>query len=133
MTSLRKVHLAIGLLGVALFLLSGAYMKFAAHPETLPDRAHLMMVSRHTYCLASALVHLSLAAYATPFPTRAMRTTQWVGSTMLGMSTTLLIAAFIVEGMGQRPRTFVSTYGLYLLFAGVLLHFLPAMWKERRR
>jgi hypothetical protein len=133
MTRLRKFHLALGVLGFAAFLLSGAYMKLIAHPSQLPDRGHLMFLSRHIYCLANALVHMSLAAYVTPFPTRAAGRAQWIGSVMLGISGLLLMSAFVVEGIGERSRTMVSTYGLYLLLAGVLFHFVPAVGSEARR
>jgi len=112
------------------FLASGAYMRCVAHPAELPDGRHLMFVSRHIYILANALAHLALAAYVTPRPTRAGRAAQWIGSALLALSSLLLIGAFAFEPMAGRARTAVSTYGLFALLPGVLLHFGPAL---RRR
>jgi heme/copper-type cytochrome/quinol oxidase subunit 1 len=120
---LRGVHRALGLATLAVFLASGAYMRFVAHPDALGGEAHLMYLSRHMYVLAAALVHLALAAYASPLPSRPARATQWVGTWLLVASSVLLVAAFVVEPVGGRPRTGWSTYGMYALFGGTLLHF----------
>jgi hypothetical protein len=133
MTAIRRLHLALGALGLFAFLASGAYMKSVGHPAALPDREHLMYLSRHIYVLANALVHLALAAYVRPLATPRSRAAQWTGSALLGISGLSLTSAFVIEAVGQRGRTSASTYGLYLLLAGVLLHVVPALWSERRR
>ncbi len=121
--SLRDFHRVLGLATLFVFLASGAYMRFVAHPSELADRDHLMYLSRHIYILAVALVHLVLGAYARPRTTRRGRATQWVASASLGVSSVLLVAAFVVEPVAGRERSLVSTFGLYTLFAGALLHF----------
>jgi hypothetical protein len=85
-----------------------------------------MFVSRHIYILAAALVHLGLGAYVSPLAGRGARGVQWLGSILLLASCVLLIAAFVFEPVAGRTRTNVSTWGLYTLFAGVVLHFLAA-------
>lgn len=97
-------------------------MRLEAHPDTLSDRRHLVYLSRHIYCLAAALVHLITATYATPFEVPLARRAQWFGSTALVISSGFLMSAFVHEAIGDRPRTFLSTWGLYLLFGGVMLH-----------
>ena len=92
-----------------------------------------MYLSRHIYILANACVHLALAAYVRPLATQPSRTAQWLGSILLGISGLSLMIAFVIEAIAKRPRTIASTYGLYLLLAGVLLHVVPALWSERRR
>jgi hypothetical protein len=123
-TSLRQLHRLLGLLTLLVFIATGAYLRFVAHPTELADGPHWIFVSRHIYILASALVHLVLGAYIAPRPTRAGRVVQWIGSILLTVSSLLLISAFVVEPIAGRSRTPVSTFGLYTLFAGALLHFL---------
>ena len=130
MNQLARFHRAAGLLTLLVFLLTGAYLRCVAHLAELPDRRHLMFVSRHIYILGNALVHLALAAYLVPRPTRAGRAAQWIGSALLALSSVLLIGAFAYEPIAGRPRTAVSTFGLYALLPGVLLHVAPAL---RRR
>jgi hypothetical protein len=107
-------------------------MRFVPSPDTMSDHVHMMFVSRHVYVLANGLVHLAPCAYVRPLETRAQRSAQWTGSALLGSSGLLLVTAFVVETIGQRPRTIASTYGLHLLPSGVLLHVVPAWWSERR-
>lgn len=132
MGRLRRVHAAFGLFMLLAFLASGAYMKFVAHPDRLPDRGHMMFVSRHIYILANALVHLALAAYITPARTRARGRMQVFGSGVLALSTLFLLSAFLVEAIGDRGRTMLSSFGLYALFGGVLVHFVSASLRIRR-
>jgi len=115
---------------LAAFLLSGAYMRFVARPASLSEGRHLLFLSRHIYVLASALVHLALATYVAPLSTRGARATQWLGSGLLAASSSLLIAAFAAEPMADRARGPASAFGLYTLFAGVMLHLLAS---TRRR
>ena len=128
--SLRRFHRVLGLATLLAFLASGAYMRLVAHPSELTDRDHLMYLSRHIYILGSALVHLVLGAYVAPRSTGAGRRAQWVASLLLGVSSLLLVAAFLVEPVAGRERTPVSTWGLYTLFAGALLHFFVALRRD---
>jgi hypothetical protein len=127
---LRRLHRWLGVSTLLVFLASGAYMRLVAHPSELSDHGHLMYLSRHIYILAIALVHLTLASYLTMRSTSAGRAVQWVASAFLCASSLLLVAAFVVEPVAGRERTFVSTYGLYTLFAGTLLHFTVASRRD---
>ncbi|HTF87642.1 MAG TPA: hypothetical protein VK843_04475 [Planctomycetota bacterium] len=112
MNALRQFHLISGSVTLVAFLVSGAYMKFRAHPERLSDGAHMMYLSRHIHILASALVQLALASYATPLAAIAGRRLQWIASSLIAASSLLLIAAFALEPMSGHPRTPASTFGL---------------------
>jgi hypothetical protein len=131
MNRLRSFHRTFGLFVLAVFLASGAYMKFAAHPDKLADGGHMMFVSRHIYILANALIHLVLAAYIAPLATGVRHKLQWTASSLLAGSSLLLITAFVVEPIAGRARTPFSTFGLYLLFAGAILHFEIATRAQR--
>jgi len=130
--TLARLHRAAGLLTLAAFLLTGAAMKLVYHPSRLPDREHLLFVSRHIYILGNAVAHLALAAYVAPRPTRGARAVQRTGSGLLAASSLLLIAAFAAEPVAGRDRTLVSSLGLYSLLAGALLHSGAAGVRARR-
>ncbi len=130
---MRNFHRLLGALTLLVFLLSGAYMKFVAHPDQLSEGAHMMFVSRHIYILGNALVQLSLGAYVVSSSSRVGRNWQWIASSLLAMSSALLIAAFILEPMAGKSRTLVSSLGIYTLFAGTILHFVLALRSEARR
>jgi hypothetical protein len=99
------------------------------HQPPLPslDAAqHAMFTSRHIYMLAAALVNLTLGAYLTRASSRRRRAAQQIGSALVVVAATLLLMAFAVEPVSGRGRTAASSYGLYSLFAGSLLHFLAS-------
>ena len=126
MNGLRRVHGLLGFATLAAFLATGAYMLLVAHPSERPEGAHLMYVSRHIYILAAACTHLALGAYAAPLATRGRRAAQWAGAALLALSSVLLVSAFVVEPVAGRMRTPVSSFGVYALLAGVLLHVIAA-------
>jgi hypothetical protein len=117
------LHLAIGGSTLAAFLASGAYMRSQTPPiSSFEPGLHALFTSRHIYILAAALLNLVLAAYMQPAARRGARAVQWVGSLLLSAAAALLTAAFVVEPMNVGHRTPVSSFGLYGLFAGALLH-----------
>jgi len=119
---MRKLHLCVGAVSLLAFLASGAYMRFYARPSLLPDGPHLMYLSRHIYILCVALLHLILGAYFTDATSRWAVVAQRLGSALLVVSAGFLIAAFVGEPVMGRPRTGLSTSGLYSMFGGALLH-----------
>jgi uncharacterized membrane protein len=132
--ALSAIHLLVGGVTLAVFLISGAYMRFHDPPiDALGPGLHLMFVSRHIYILGAALIHLVLGAYVRPAATPGARVVQRTGSVLLVVAAGLLIAAFIGEPMAGRYRTPISSFGLYSLFAGALLHVGSALRKRRLR
>jgi choline-glycine betaine transporter len=122
----------VGLVTLVVFLVSGQYMKFHQPPMSeLDPGPHVMFTSRHIYMLAAALVNLTLGAYVVSALGRR-RWIQALGSTLLVLSAILLIAAFVYEPVSGRARTAVSSYGLYALFAGSLLHFVATLRRTSR-
>ncbi len=122
---MRRLHLAAGVLNAIAFVSSGAYMRFFVDPTSLAPGVDLLYISRHIYMLGPALVHLLLSAYVRPARARASRL-QWAGTTLLIVSSTLLITAFVFEPIGGRGRTGVSAFGIFTLAAGVMLHVIAA-------
>jgi hypothetical protein len=126
-TRLAALHAGVGIATVVLFLISGQYMRHRRPPMTALDPArHAMFLSRHIYMLGAALVNVALGAYLTRVRGRSWRALQLVASALVVLSAALLVIAFIVEPMAGRGRTSASSYGLYSLFAGTLLHFVAS-------
>jgi hypothetical protein len=122
------LHRGVGIVTLVVFLVSGQYMKFHQPPMSeLDPGPHVMFTSRHIYMLAAALVNLTLGAYVAPALGRRRQWVQALGSTLLVLSAILLMAAFVYEPVSGRGRSAVSSYGLYSLFAGSLLHFVTTL------
>jgi hypothetical protein len=125
MPTLRRVHLWFGLAALVTFLSTGAYMRLRVPPVAELDVAQrIFFRSRHIYILAGALVHLLLGAYLSPAPGRRARIVQAVASGLIFLSVALLVAAFVVEAPAMNLEGPAGGFGLYALFAGVLLHVL---------
>ena len=128
---LAPIHLAVGAATLVVFLVSGAYMRMHEPPVGyLEPGLHMMFTSRHIYILAAALIHLVLGASVSSGTRRGVLVVQTVGSVLLVLSAALLITAFVVEPMAGRSRTHASSFGLYSLFAGSLLHVLAGLWNR---
>ena len=125
---MRATHLAIGLLAVAIFLVSGQLLRHHHPPmNTLSDSARLMLRSRHIYILASGLVNLMLGLYVER-KSGWRGTLQLIGSGLLLISPAMLVVAFVSEPAGGfRPELLWSSMGLYALFGGAMLHLAAAV------
>ena len=120
---MRRLHLAAGGATLAVFLLTGAYMRFREPPVgQLAAGEHLMFLSRHIYILAAAAANLLLGAYVRSAEKRPALWLQRAASALLVACAALLVAAFIREPVAGRARTMASTLGLYALFGGTVLH-----------
>ncbi len=81
---MRRIHLAIGLLGVIAFLITGQVMKHhSPKMQVLPTDVRLMYVSRHIYLLGAALVNLVLGLYLQTQPPGWRRVLQQSGSLLI--------------------------------------------------
>jgi hypothetical protein len=101
-------------------------MRFLVDPDTLPPGRDLLYISRHIYMLGPALIHLLLAACVHPVPKAGFSRLQWAGTILLVVSSMLLITAFVFEPIGGRGRTEVSSFGIFTLAAGAILHAITA-------
>jgi hypothetical protein len=121
---MRRLHLAVGLITVAAFLITGQFMRYHTPPmATLSDSARLMFRSRHIYILAAGLVNLMLGLYLQRQARGWRRAVQTAGSALLIASPALLVRAFILEPQhGFHEEMHASAAGLYLLFLGSMAH-----------
>ena len=125
---MRRLHLAIGLCTVVLFLISGQLMRHHTPPmDTLSPTLRLLHRSRHIYILMIGLVNLVLGLYMQPTLGKFRVAAQRLGSALLLMSAGLSVVAFAVEpALGFRPDMLWSRFALYSVFAGCVLHFFSA-------
>jgi hypothetical protein len=126
--TLRMAHLVVGALAVGAFLVTGMVM--SGHEPPLPSLdwgERLLFRSRHIYLLAAGLVNLSLGArYALP-GSGAGAAAAVAGSLFALASAPMLFFAFFAEPMAGRGPGQLSAWGLYVLFAGVLLCVAPSL------
>jgi len=120
---MRRLHLAVGLFAVLVFVATGQFMRHHAPPmAALSDSDRLMFRSRHIYILAGGLVNLVLGLYFRLWPQGWRRKVQGVGSALLIVSPALLFVAFVLEpGRGFQAEMPWSSSGLFLLFGGGIL------------
>jgi hypothetical protein len=132
---MRRFHLSTGLLGVAIFLVTGQFMLRHQPPmAVLRDAARLMLRSRHIYILASALINLMLGLYLQRQPAGWREIARIIGSALLLGSTALLIVAFLVEPeRGFQPEMLWSRAGLYTMFLGCMVHLVSSLGNLRLR
>ena len=121
---MRRIHLVIGVATLLAFLISGQMMSHHTPPVNALDAdARLMFRSRHIYILASGLVNLMLGLYFQRRAARWRRILQTVGSTFLVAAPVLLVWAFTIEPeRGFQEAMWRSSYGLFALFLGCVLH-----------
>jgi hypothetical protein len=121
---MRRLHLAVGVLAVVTFLITGQIMRYHTPPlAAMSAAARLMFRSRHIYILAAGLVNLVLGVYFQRQREGWRCVVQATGSAFLITSPGLLVLAFIVEpGRGFQQEMPWTHAGLYVLFAGSMAH-----------
>jgi hypothetical protein len=120
---MRRLHLAVGLVGLVAFLATGQYMDRAHdHLRGMDDARRLLFRSTHIYLLFTALLNVALGLYLPPGPAGWRRWVRLLGSGLLLAAPGLALAGFFTEpwlsGL-DRPYTRPVAYGS---LAGVLLH-----------
>ena len=126
---MRRIHLAIGLLGVIAFLLTGQVMRrHVPNIHSLSAEVRLMYVSRHIYLLGAALVNLVLGLYLKLHPPGWRRILQQTGSLLILLSAVSLLLAFFSESaLGLAGRSWRSYFGMIALFAGAMAHLFASL------
>jgi hypothetical protein len=120
---MKRFHQIFGLLVLVVFLLTGQYMDhYQHHLRGMPDGMRMLYRTRHIYILLTGLVHLGIGTYF--FYERQLwrRILQFIGSTLLVVSTLLLLAAFFYEPKLENLYTPVSHWAIYAVATGTLLH-----------
>ncbi len=125
---MRRLHLAVAIITVIGFLITGQFMRHHTPPmAALTAAGRLMYRSRHIYILSAGLVNLMLGVYFQPRAKGWRRGVQTAGSALLMAAPVLLMLAFKIEtGQGFYEAGWWSHAGLYALFGGSMLHLIGA-------
>ncbi len=126
----RTVHLAVGVLVLAVFLLTGYHMRFHLHHLLeANDRFRFSLRGNHLYILLLGLLNLSLGAYLRISQTIWRAYLQLVGSLMILAATGLVIVAFFFENkeLLERPFTLLT---MILALTGTGLHVVSSLQKK---
>ncbi len=120
---MKRFHLIFGLLLVIIFLLTGQYMdRVHQHLHFMPDGPRMLYRTRHIYILLSGLIHLGIGTYFRYRLATWSRTLQLLGSLLITTASLLFVYAFFYEPRLAGLQTPLSSKGMYVIVAGVLLH-----------
>jgi uncharacterized membrane protein len=109
-----RIHVAMGLAAVVLFLATGIYMR-TQETFLLPDGVRLLYRSRHIYLLLSALLNLLVGIHYRAGASG--KTIRSIGSTLILIAPPSLFAAFFLDS----PRALLTHIGIYSIAAGSVL------------
>ena len=120
--TLKKAHFRVGLIGVAVFLATGVYMRVG-----FPDLYGANEVVRyhyranHIYILLASLLNLALGCHLR-LGLGWRKQAAVVGSALLLLSPVVLAAAFILEAPKGTPDRLLTLIGIFMAFIGALCH-----------
>ena len=125
-------HLAVGLIAIVAFLITGMLMSAHEPPVMKMDwDQRLLFNSRHIYLMSAGLTNLAMGVhYALP-AARVWRAAATLGSPLALGSAVMLFFAFFAEPMAGRSPGGLSGYGLFALFGGVMLYALASLAGRR--
>jgi hypothetical protein len=96
--SMRRLHLAVGLIALAAFLATGFEMYFRHdHLRGLDASTRLLFRSSHIYLLFAALLNLVLGLYSEPAPGGWRAGVRRFGSALVLLAPPLFVLAFFRE------------------------------------
>ncbi len=125
---IRRMHLIVGLAGVAAFLGTGLYMdRVHGHLRGYDDTVRMLYRSTHIYLLLSASINVMTGLYLRPAESTARRLLQGLGSVALVVGPPILLAAFCVEPYLSDLARPWSRIAIYLTLVGVVFHLLSAV------
>ena len=120
---MQKSHLAVGILGVLVFLGTGLYME-NGFPELYAGNETVRYLYRanHIYLLLASLLNLALGCRLTVFAQSWPRRLGALASMFLLIAPALLGLAFFLDPPRASPQRLVTAFGIYAAFGGVLLY-----------
>lgn len=128
MSRLRIIHFYLGVTAFAAFLLTGQYMHWAQnHLHGMPAAPRLFYRSCHIYLLWSSLLNVLLGCYLFQPRQRPLRHAQSAASFAILSGPFLLCTSFFTELYNPATVRPMCRLGIYLSFAGVLVHAIIAM------
>lgn len=129
---LRTLHLALGILGLVVFILTGQYMdRVHDHLRGMPEGPRLFMRSAHLYIMWSSLPNLLLGCHLTWPSQWPARVLQLLSSLPVLASPVLLGLSFFVEPHGPSLMRPMAAWSMILAMVGVLGHVLSVVLSHR--
>jgi hypothetical protein len=127
MRTIKSLHLAFGIGGIFIFVLTGQYMEIVLHGLIeMPDKPRLLYRTSHIYLMWSSLLNLTLGFYFVAAELRAARVAQLLASVALLAGPPLLLLGFALEAhMSGMSRPFCGVAN-YLALGGTIVHLLAS-------
>lgn len=120
---LGRVHIAVGVVGLLAFAVTGQYMAIVLRGlADMPDGPRMLYRSAHLYLMWSSLLNLVVGVYFVTAASQGARTAQTIASAMLLAGPALFIAGFFIESPVNNFDRLYSGVANYLALAGALLH-----------
>ncbi len=122
---MRRLHMAVGMIALVGFILTGQYMdRVHDHLTGMPDGPRMLYRSAHIYLLFAALLNLLLGAYLRLADHRLVRMVQQAASVVLLTLPVFFTVAFFREpALAGLERPWARP-AIYLSVAAVLAHVL---------
>src|SRR5437667_1291459 len=116
---MKKLHLAVGILTLIAFILTGQYLR-RVYPGMLgvDDGLRMLLRSRHLYIMLAGAVNAALGLYLSDQARGWRRFVQRLGSLLLLIAPVLLIAAFFRDAPRGSLEAPLARFGLYAVFGG---------------
>lgn len=132
MILIRRLHLALGLLTLIAFVLTGQYMdRYHGHLHDMAPAPRLLFRSAHIYLLFSGLLNCAVGMISLPPPELWRRVLVVLGSLILFTTPALFLLAFFKEPWLEELARPYARPAIYGATAGVLFHLLARLSTER--
>jgi len=123
----RKLHFAVGFAGIAVFVVTGLYMR-AGFPDLYAQNEVLRYLyrSNHVYVLLASLINVALGVHLTAAVPGWRATASALGSLLALAAPVVLCFAFFFEAPVPAPERVLTLVGVVAVTAGIALHVLGA-------
>jgi Na+-driven multidrug efflux pump len=120
---LKRAHLAVGMLGLVVFVLQGQYMDLVHnHLADMDDGPRMLFRSSHIYFLFASLLNIVVGAYLKNETQLARPWIQILVSAVILLAPVALLAGFFLEPhMADLMRPYTRPALLVLFATGVIL------------
>jgi len=127
----KRLHIALGTIGLILFALQGQYMARILGVPDLPDVERLLYRSAHIYFMLACLANIAVGVYSTP--TNVHSLIRKLTSFVLLVTPVMLFVSFFWETTPQSIDRPMLSSALYLLFGSGVLLLLESIWEHFRK
>lgn len=127
------LHKISGVILIIIFLLTGQYMdRFYNHLDGMEDGLRMFFRSRHIYILLCALINLGMGTYVVLCEQVWRKILQISGSVFILTASILFVTAFFLETRELDWESNFARYGIFIVTAGVIFHFIANLGKETK-